>query len=76
MVDGPGPVRSLQGDGARVTFYPNEEAFSLMSVSDWLGDELDCKRRVDGIFSALDERAQRFGKHYLSAFRIKTVAGD
>jgi PHD/YefM family antitoxin component YafN of YafNO toxin-antitoxin module len=61
---------------ARVVTHQNEDAYSLMSVSDWLGDELDCKRRVDGIFSAPDERAQRFGKYYLSAFRIKTVAGE
>ena len=60
----------------RVVSHPHEDAYSLMSVSDWLGEELDCKRRVDGIFSAPDERAERFGSYYLSAFRIKTVAGE
>jgi hypothetical protein len=60
----------------RVVSHPHEDAYSLTAVSDWMGDELDCKRRVDGIFSAPDERAQSFGNYYLSAFRVKTVAGE
>ena len=69
------PVEPAHVD-ARVVIHANEDAYSFMAVSDWLGDELDCKRRVDGIFSAPDERAERLGKYYLSAFLIKTVAGE
>jgi hypothetical protein len=61
---------------ARIVTHPNEKTYSLLAAPNWMGEDLDCQRRLDGKFTPVDQRDQSYGRYYLMAFRIKTVAGE
>jgi hypothetical protein len=61
----------------RLVTHPREEAYSLVSIPDWMGEDADCQRRVDGVEATpLESRSASYGCYYVSALRIETVAGE
>ena len=61
----------------RVITHAREDTYSLYGIPDWMGEDADCQKRVEGREATpLEARKQTFGKYYVSAFHVNTIAGE
>ncbi len=84
--DNLGPIERLEEVISRVDLWvpevrfvthAREDAYSLYSIPDWMGSDADCQKRVEGAEATpLDARKPSFGKYFVSAFHVDTVAGE
>jgi len=60
----------------KVVAHPREKAFTLLSLSDQVGRETDCGRRLGGTPAGGDPVPKSYGTYYASAFHFRTAAGQ
>ena len=61
----------------RVIEHPRGEAFGMMALPDWAGEQADCKLRVAREGAAATEGENKsFGRYFASALRVDTSSGQ
>ena len=60
-----------------IVTHPREDAYALYGIPDWMAEDTTCQKRIEGAeVTPLEARTPSYGRYYVSALRIETVAGE
>ena len=61
----------------RIIEHPEQEAFSLFALPDWIGRQAGCEARLERADTpAVPDESRGYGSYYATALRFDTLAGE